>query len=87
MRNKRIGHRDYETVIQPNENPLPGITKDQIENILLQAADILNFVLKMYDDSEMYFHAVSPGEGYVLINLLRKSKETLQNQRSAKRRL
>jgi AbiU2 len=78
LRNKRIGHIDFDTVIKPIENPLPGITKNQINNVLILAADILNQVLQIYKDSEMYFHPKGPGDSKVLLSLLRKSKEISQ---------
>jgi len=34
-RNKRVGHRDLNTVIKPLENPLSGVSKEQIDMIRL----------------------------------------------------
>lgn len=55
-RNKRVGHRDLNTVIRPLENPLPGISREQIDMILRTAANILNSVLQNYDNGELNFH-------------------------------
>jgi hypothetical protein len=79
LRNKRIGHRDFDTVIKPIENPLPGIAKNQINSVLIMAGDILNQVLQMHKDSELYFHPKGPGDSNVLLSLLRKSKEIRLN--------
>ena len=45
IRNKRLGHNDLDTRIKPQENPLPGIGKTQIEQIIVLAEQILNYVI------------------------------------------
>ncbi len=66
-RKKRVGHRDLNSVINPLENPLPNISKDQIDMIINNASNILNFILKHYEDAEMYFHAACRGGAEELI--------------------
>jgi len=74
-RNKRVGHRDLNSVIKPLANPLPGIHKEQIDTIVKMAGDILNIILQHYENTEIYFHSVSPGGAETLIYWLRKGKE------------
>jgi hypothetical protein len=73
-RNKRVGHRDLNTAIKPLEHPLPGVSKEQIDLILKTTANILNSILKNYDDREMYFHTVSRGGVESLIYWLKMGK-------------
>jgi hypothetical protein len=73
-RNKRVSHRDLNSVINPSENPLPGISKEQIDMIVKKAADILNFILQHYENAELYFHTVSPGDADTLIFWLEAGK-------------
>jgi len=73
-RNKRVGHRDLNSVIKPLENPLQGISKEQIGTIVKSAADILNFVIQKYESVEMKFHMVSPGGAASLIFWLKTGK-------------
>ena len=73
-RNKRVGHRDLNSVIKPLENPLQGISKEQIDTIVKTAADILNFVLQHYENAELYFHTISPGGAETLVFWLKNGK-------------
>jgi hypothetical protein len=73
-RNKKVGHRDLNSVIKPLENPLPGISQEQIEMIIKKAEDILNFIIQNYDNGELYFHTISPGGAKELIFWLQKGK-------------
>ncbi len=75
-RNKRVGHRDLDTVIGPFSNAFPDISKEQISTILQIAADILNSVLQQYEDSEMYFHPVTQGDANILIYWLKRAKQS-----------
>ena len=81
-RNKRIGHRDLNSVIKPLENPLPGIPKEQIDTMVKMAGDILNFILQHYEDAEMYFQTVSPGGAETLVFWLRKGKTKAAKSRA-----
>lgn len=73
-RNKRVSHRDLNSVINPSENPLPGISKEQIDMIVKKAAEILNFILQHYENAELLFHMVSPGGADALIFWLKAGK-------------
>jgi hypothetical protein len=74
-RNKRVAHNDLRTRISPKENPLPGINKVQIDQILKLAADILNTVILHYVDSELYFHTFSLGDAKDLMFWLKAGQE------------
>ena len=74
QRNKRVGHRDLDSVLKPLANPLPGIHKEQIDMIVKMAGDILNTILQHYENAEMYFHTMSPGGAEALVFWLRKGK-------------
>ncbi|MCE9645351.1 MAG: hypothetical protein K8S20_05070 [Chloroflexi bacterium] len=73
-RNKKVGHRDLNSAIKPLEYPLQGVSKEQIDTIVKTAADILNFVLQNYENAEMSFHTISPGDAKALMFWLKKGK-------------
>ena len=73
-RNKRVGHRDLNSIIKPLEYPLQGLSKEHIDTIVKTAADILNFVLQYDENAEMYFHTISPGNAKTLMYWLKKGK-------------
>lgn len=73
-RNKKVGHRDLNSVIKPLEYPLQGVSKEQIDTIVKTAEGILNFVLQNYENAEMYFHTISPGGAETLLFWLIKGK-------------
>lgn len=75
-RNKRVGHRDLDTVIKPFDNPIPGFSSEQINTILQLAVDILNSVLQQYENSELCFHFATCGGASTLIYWLRMAKES-----------
>ena len=52
-RNKRINHDDLGTAIKPHENPLPGISKSRVEEMLKLASRILKTVHGRYSRAEL----------------------------------
>ncbi len=75
-RDKAVAHNDLRTFIRPHKYPLPGITRDQIDEIVRKAGEILNFVVAQYDDRELAFDAlIAPGGADHLIFWLRKARE------------
>jgi len=75
-RNKRVGHNDLNTTIKPRDNPLPGIGRRDIDNILALASRILNVIYKNYIDSELVFdHPFFIGGAEALIYWLRLGKK------------
>ncbi len=61
-RNKHVGHNDLNSVLKPKENPLPGITKYQIDKIIKLAESILNYVFLNYTKGELGFSANGRGD-------------------------
>jgi hypothetical protein len=74
LRNKRVAHNDKNTMLNPKENPLPGISIKQIDNIVSTAERILNLVLSRYESSEMDFEAFDPGTANELVFHLRQAR-------------
>jgi hypothetical protein len=76
LRNMRVGHRDLNTAIRPLENPLPGISKEQIDEILKTSVNILNSIVQYYDCSkpDLKFLLTSPGGAKTLIFWLKKGR-------------
>jgi len=73
-RHKRIGHNDLNTLIRPDENVLPGISRDLVTEICEKAGAILNFVLGKYEDTEMIFEAHHRGDAESFLEWLRSAK-------------
>ncbi len=74
-RNKQVGHNDLRTRILPRENPLPGITKSQIDKIAKLASTILSTVALHYTHGELVFHTISRGGAEDLIFWLKSGQE------------
>jgi len=75
IRNKRLGHNDLDTRIKPQENPLPGIGKTQIEQIIVLAEQILNYVYQRFDNGELRFEKIHEGGADALLFWLREGRE------------
>ena len=73
-RNKRVGHNDLNSVITPRENPLPGITKYQIDKIIKLAESILITVFLNYTKGELLFSTTGRGGPGSLLFYLKKGK-------------
>ncbi len=73
-RNKRVGHNDLNTALEPKDNPLPGIGRRRIERILQLAAQILNTVYRSVVDAELGFRPLLIGGGSDLLYWLRLAK-------------
>jgi hypothetical protein len=80
-RHRRIGHNDLDSLISPNENMIPGIRRDLISEICEIAGEILNFVLRNYEDAEMIFETSHVGGPDSLINWLRMGKQYSDERR------
>jgi len=51
-RNKSVGHNDLDTAIRPTDNPLPGIGRSQVDEILRLAWQILNVIYQNFKPDE-----------------------------------
>jgi len=74
-RNKRIGHNDLTSALNPKANPLPGIGRPRIETILQLASQILNAVYRSVVDGELAFQPFLIGSGRDLVHWLRIAKQ------------
>ena len=74
-RNKHVGHNDLHTKIHPRDNPLPGITKNQIGEIINRASEMLKIVILYYANGDLYFHTVARGGAKDLIFWLKSGRD------------
>jgi hypothetical protein len=80
-RHRRIGHNDLDSLIRPNENIIPGISRGLISEICEKAGEILNFVLRNYEDAQMIFETSHAGGPDSLIYWLRMGKQYSDERR------
>ena len=81
LRNKLVGHRDLDTVLNPHDNPLPGIGRDEIDNILRLAGTILNVLVRSVADTEYRFELRVIGDGEALLESLRIAERVYRAER------
>ena len=74
-RNKRIGHNDLNTVLQPHDNLLPNIPRATIDSILSAAAKLLNYVYHHYTNSGLIFEPLCIGGGKDLVLWLKRAQD------------
>jgi hypothetical protein len=78
-RNKLVAHRDLNTTIKPQDNPLPGIGAAQVDLILDLAGRVLNLVHRHFGvDSELSFKPFLTGGADTLLYWLRLAREAQQ---------
>ncbi len=71
LRNKRVGHNDLNTRLEPHTNPLPGISRGQIDRIIELAETILNTVIQQYASVDLRFELSYQGDAEALLFWLR----------------
>ncbi len=82
LRNRRVAHNDKDTLLEPKENPLPGISKDTISAIIERAEVILDTILRQFDDeTEMMYELITVGGANTLVRWLKLAKEYSDTQR------
>lgn len=83
-RNKRVGHNDLNSRLEPRDFPLPGIGKEQIDRAVQLADQILNNVLQHFIDRELYFSfpLALDIDKFISRLMLAKEYETLQRKSS-----
>jgi len=74
-RNRHVGHKDFNTTIRPRENPLPGISKPQINEIIKLATRLLKSVSFHFGGGDLYFHTIARGGAEELIFWLKAGHE------------
>lgn len=79
-RHKRVGHNDLSTTIKPDENPLPGIGRRRVDEILELAGSILNVIYQDFVDSELAFQPFLIGGADALLYWLRLAKQAEEDR-------
>ena len=74
-RNRRLGHNDLDTRIRPHEDPLPGIDRSQIDEILRLASEVLKAIYRHYCNADVDFQAFHTGGVKDLIYWLKTARE------------
>ena len=73
-RNKRLAHRDLDVALATTADPLPGISRADIETALAAFRALLNKIEEHYWDSEVYYQMdlTNPGDADSLVHYLSK---------------
>ena len=83
-RNKRLAHLDLSTAMRSSPNPLPGISREMVENALQHVRTYMNQIEQHYNDSEYgYEHFLMHSDGDALVAMLRyglRYEELVQDQ-------
>src|SRR5271157_5696642 len=85
QRDKLVAHNDLRTRLKPMENPLPGIGRAHIDQILSRADGILNHVLRHHADAEMWFVPHLIGGAKDLVYFLKVAQEHLRTSPASDR--
>ncbi|MGO9814707.1 MAG: hypothetical protein ACLP53_28575 [Isosphaeraceae bacterium] len=76
IRNKLVGHNDLNARISPSQNPIPGVGRPDIDQILDWATKILNKLFNHFvPDGELRFHPHHVGGADALIDCLKAARE------------
>ncbi len=71
-RNKRLAHLDLAVALGTATTPLPGVSRQMIEDALAVVRSYMNSIQGHYDDSEFaYTHFISHGDGEALVHYLK----------------
>ena len=62
-RNRRIGHTDLSTALKFHPEPLPGISKEQVDEVLILMSAYLNVFLYYFDHTTMWYEMTSAHGG------------------------
>ena len=83
-RNKQLAHLDLTTAMKSDLNPLPGISRQMIEEALALVRQYMNAIERHYHDSEIgYEHFMMSSDGEALVAMLRyglRYEELLQGE-------
>ncbi len=84
-RNKRLAHLDLNRTIQSTSNPLPGISRQMIEDAIKLVREYMNTIEIHYTKSETgYGHFIMSSDGDALVAMLKyglRYDELLRDQR------
>lgn len=81
IRNKQVGHNDLNTALNPNDHPVPGICRGDVEAILGLAERILNTMIRSVTDTTYCFDLRVIGDGKALLHALRIAEQVNQTGR------
>ena len=80
-RDKRIAHNDLAAALRPQENPLPDISRSDVDKALQLASRILNAVGQRYaPDNQWSFRSVPFGGADTLMHWLREAWKQYQEE-------
>ncbi len=75
-RNKKISHSDLNTALKVSSDPLPGISRKDVENTLLEIRNFMNNVNSYFDESHtLYEHFITFSGGDILLGKLKLAEE------------
>lgn len=76
LRDKTLAHADLKTALHYDENPLPGISRADIEGLLLAIRKLMNAVERHFRDVSMHFEWSIPalGDAESLIAVLERAQ-------------
>ncbi len=86
VRHKRLAHRDYNTAVAPQMNPLPAVSRQTIETALAAISDFMkSFQLPFTDTTIAYADTITAlGDGDSLVKSLRRVIEHRRLEREGK---
>lgn len=74
-RNRRIAHNDLPTSLEYHPEPLPGISRQMIEEALKMIRNLLNHIQRHFEDAETaYEHVSLQGDGDDLVFFLEQAE-------------
>ena len=76
-RNKRIAHFDYKTAIPHGIDPLPGVSRQMIEDVLLLMRDYMNTIERYFCQSAYLYQSpmIGPYDTEALLTILKDGLE------------
>ena len=78
-RNKWLAHRDLDHSLKRAVDPLPPVSRLDIENALLSIREVMNFIHKHYLSKEVGFeYAVASGDADTLVYFLRVAQQEIE---------
>lgn len=81
-RNKRIAHQDHDYLTDRSSNPLSGVSRALVEDMLDSLRNVLNRLdLHFRDSTVMYQNFVDESGALVLVNKLRRMERLVEEQR------
>ncbi len=83
-RNKLIAHTDLRTALVITENPLPGISRDYLSQVLLLIREIMNTINVYYFEKETgyeYTWLIQDGEQLIYLLEIAKKYEDIESEK------